>query len=85
MDNVLGTCNLCGGAVTTPAQWMSTQPPVPTCQRCGATRKHPHGSVIEMEPRRDAATLAEYRDAWKSQHPPTLEDLERARRHQFIQ
>jgi hypothetical protein len=83
MDTILGTCSLCGGAVTTPANWMSTHPPIPTCRNCGATKKQPHGPVIDMEPRR--AALDEYRDAWKSQHPPTLEELERARKVQFIQ
>ncbi len=50
MSNVLGTCSVCGGRVVLPASWMSVLPPVPTCEKCGATMKG-HGPVIEMEPR----------------------------------
>lgn len=45
----LGSCSLCGGRVTVPKNWMATVPPVPTCERCGARKKAPHGSVVEME------------------------------------
>ena len=50
MNNVLGTCSICGGAVTLPAVWFGVVSPVPTCSRCGATaKKHTH--VIDMQPR----------------------------------
>jgi hypothetical protein len=48
---ILGTCSICGGAVTVPTHWGGTMPPTPTCMRCGATKKQPNGPVIEMEPR----------------------------------
>lgn len=46
--NVIGTCSLCGGAVTVPAIWHGIIPPVPTCAKCGATAKQ-YGPTIEME------------------------------------
>ena len=46
---VLGTCSLCGGAVSVPEFWGGKIPPVPTCVSCGATTKQPHGPVIPME------------------------------------
>lgn len=49
MDNRIGTCSLCGGPVVMPAMMVN---PVPCCQHCGAHPKHPHGPVIEMEPRK---------------------------------
>jgi hypothetical protein len=47
---ILGTCSLCDGAVVVPTHWAGTQPPIPACMKCGATKKRPHGNVIEMEP-----------------------------------
>jgi len=52
MDTTAGTCSLCGGRVTLPSAWYGTTPPIPTCESCGATKKSPHGGVIEMEPPR---------------------------------
>jgi hypothetical protein len=46
---ILGTCSICGGAVTVPMHWGGTMPPTPTCASCGARKKQPHGRVIEME------------------------------------
>lgn len=51
-DRVVGTCSLCGGAVTVPSVFWSIVPPIPTCSRCGATPSQPHGPVIEMQPSR---------------------------------
>src|SRR5690606_38862084 len=45
----IGTCSLCGGAVTLPHVWHSVVPPVPTCSTCGATAAR-HGPVIPMQP-----------------------------------
>lgn len=44
----VGTCSICGGQVTIDTIFWSIVPPVPTCERCGATAKQ-HGPVIEME------------------------------------
>lgn len=45
----IGTCSLCGGAVTVPAgPWMSIIPPVPVCSGCGAVPAQEHGPVIQM-------------------------------------
>lgn len=49
-STVIGTCSLCQGAVSIPRLWSGTIPPIPTCERCGATKKQPFGAVIEMEP-----------------------------------
>jgi hypothetical protein len=46
----IGTCSLCGGAVTVPTVWLGTVSPVPQCETCHATPKKPHGPVIEMAP-----------------------------------
>lgn len=49
--SVIGTCSLCGGPVETPDVWNDVHPPVPRCRSCGATKKEPHGPVVEMEKR----------------------------------
>lgn len=49
MDNRIGTCSICGGAVVVPNMMVN---PVPYCQQCGATVKNPHGPVVQMEPRK---------------------------------
>lgn len=48
---VIGTCSLCGGAVTVPTLWGGIIPPTPTCSSCGAVKKAAHGPVVEMERR----------------------------------
>lgn len=48
MDQIIGTCSLCGGAVTLPM--MSTHP-VASCARCGAKPKTPYGPTVEMDPK----------------------------------
>lgn len=45
--NVIGTCSLCGGAVSTPELWGGVLPPNPTCTRCGAVAAN-HGPIIPM-------------------------------------
>ena len=47
---VIGTCSICGGAVTVPAAWSGVVPPVPTCASCGAIKKQPYGPVIKKQP-----------------------------------
>lgn len=49
MKNTIGTCSICGGAVTAPLVWMGVIPPTPTCDGCGA-RAASHGPVIPMQP-----------------------------------
>ena len=56
MDITVGTCSLCGGRVTIPQSYMSTVPPIPTCQSCYATKAEPYGRIIHMKP---AASFAE--------------------------
>jgi hypothetical protein len=46
---VVGTCSLCGGAVTLPYIWMAVIPAVPTCSQCGAVAAM-HGPVMPMQP-----------------------------------
>ncbi len=45
---VLGTCSICGGAVTVPHVWMGLLPPTPTCMCCGAKARD-NGPVIPMQ------------------------------------
>lgn len=50
---IIGTCSLCNGPVTLVTivdPWLGNSLPIPTCQRCGATKKDPYGPVIEMTP-----------------------------------
>lgn len=46
MNDVIGTCSLCGGPVKLPNMMVN---PLPCCQNCGAIAKRPHGPIIEME------------------------------------
>lgn len=48
-ETIVGSCSLCGGAVTAPTYWHSVIQPVPTCKSCGATKAV--GPVIPMTPR----------------------------------
>jgi len=49
---IIGRCSICGGNVVAPTGYLSTLPPVPTCQSCGATASRPELPVVPMEPRR---------------------------------
>lgn len=49
-DITVGTCSLCGGRVVLHSGWYSTIPQIPQCTGCGATKKQPHGGIVEMEP-----------------------------------
>jgi hypothetical protein len=55
-DRTIGTCSICGGAVTVPGIWGAIVTPVPTCSGCGATKRESHGPVIDMQPRRISLT-----------------------------
>lgn len=54
MDNRIGTCSECGGAVVVP---MYSVNPTPHCEHCGAIPMAPHGPVIPM--RRPGSVLSE--------------------------
>lgn len=47
-EQTVGSCSLCGGAVTLPLVWHCVVPPVATCSRCGAVEAA-HGPVIPMQ------------------------------------
>ncbi len=47
-DQTIGTCSLCGGAVTVPGVYWSIVAPTPTCSMCGAVPLEAHGPVIPM-------------------------------------
>ena len=49
-DRTIGTCSICGGAVTLPTFWWGVVPPTPECSKCGAHPKRAYGPTIEMEP-----------------------------------
>lgn len=49
--SIVGTCSICGGAVTVPTVWSSVVPPVPSCTACGAVKKQSYGPVVDMVPR----------------------------------
>ena len=44
---IIGSCSKCGGYVSVPEVWMGVNPPIPTCNSCGATKKEKL-PVIEM-------------------------------------
>lgn len=47
---VIGTCSLCGGAVVQVTVYFGVGPfPPPYCSSCHATKKRPHGPVIDMD------------------------------------
>lgn len=50
MSHTVGTCSNCGGRVTVPEVWMGMNPPIPTCQSCGARKRQPHGPTVPMGP-----------------------------------
>lgn len=50
MKRTVGTCSRCGGRVSVPVIWLSTVPPVPTCERCRGTARNAYGPVVEMDP-----------------------------------
>lgn len=50
-ERTIGTCSICGGAVTVPQYWLGIHPPTPSCSTCGAMPVLPHGPVIPMRPR----------------------------------
>lgn len=45
--HTVGTCSVCGGAVTVPSVWAGIIPPTPTCSSCGAVAAQ-HGPIIPM-------------------------------------
>lgn len=51
---IIGTCSLCGGAVTIPDVWCGVVPPTPSCSSCGAVPLDAHGPVIPMRQNRRA-------------------------------
>ena len=53
MNNIHGTCSNCGGCVTTPTMWGGPTPPVPRCEKCGATMRNPYGATLPMNPPQD--------------------------------
>lgn len=57
-DKVVGTCSLCGGAVTLPVIWFGVIPPIPTCSSCGAVARQNNGPVIPMEPRKPSGVTS---------------------------
>lgn len=51
---IVGECGNCGGDVVLEDAWMSVNPQVPHCRKCGAHAKQDR-PVLPMTPRRDAA------------------------------
>jgi hypothetical protein len=71
----IGSCGICGGAVTVPDPWWGVVPPTPTCEECGAEAAPP-GPVIPMRPRRRRAlwvggTYMDFAMAPVRENPPT--------------
>lgn len=64
MENVHGTCSLCGGRVVSP---MHTVRPVPHCESCGAVPVEAHGPIIPMRPGRVFKTHKPFPD-WCGNH-----------------
>jgi len=63
MKTTIGTCSICGGAVTVPSVWMGIIAPEPTCERCGAVAAS-HGPTIPM--RRDTQVTGTVGDLAKA-------------------
>lgn len=72
-DVTLGTCSLCGGAVTVPAIWHGVIPPTPTCSSCGAVKRE-HGPIIEMQPSPSGRRLTGFRVSTNSDVANALEN-----------
>ena len=45
---IIGSCSLCGGTVSTPTVFYSVNPPVASCEKCGATEEQKF-PVVEMK------------------------------------
>ncbi len=45
MNQIVGTCSICGGPVSASTHHIR---PVPTCESCGATPREAYGPVIDM-------------------------------------
>ncbi len=50
MNVTVGTCSNCGGRVSVPQNWCGVNPPIPTCEGCGARPREKYGPVIDMGP-----------------------------------
>lgn len=50
--HIIGSCGICGGAVSVPLAWYGINRPTPTCESCGATAKPRHGPTLPMNPAR---------------------------------
>ena len=46
---LVGTCGICGGAITVPGVWGGIIPPTPSCTRCRAIPADAHGPVRQMK------------------------------------
>ena len=46
---IIGQCSICGGNVSIPEIWHGVNPPVPTCENCGAVKKR-NLPIIPMSP-----------------------------------
>lgn len=73
-ERILGTCSICGGAVTVPLSWLGIHPPLPSCSSCGATPVQPYGPVIPMRPRQPSWSptwrIAPVLPTWQPMTPP---------------
>ena len=49
MKKQVGNCGLCGARVFMPEVWLGVDPPVPTCESCGATAKNTDMPTLDME------------------------------------
>lgn len=47
-ERIIGVCSICGGNVSVPTLWWSTQAPQPTCSSCGAIAQN-RGPIIPMQ------------------------------------
>ncbi len=56
MNKTVGTCSQCRGRFCVPYVWYGINPPIPECESCGATKKQPHGSLIDMQPSQNDKT-----------------------------
>jgi len=65
----IGTCGICGGAVSIHSVWFGAIPPDVHCERCGAVPKNQYGPVLPMEQARQyTIEAAELRTTAKAQN-----------------
>lgn len=73
MRNIIGKCSICGGRVSVPDSFLSTIPPTPTCESCGATARS-NLPIIPMKP-----------NDWKKEERPDYPVYQKSKRSEDVE